>query len=140
MKPICSLRELCISLSKCSSYDEYELCFSQFYESIRLLKSAEILSSFTMDDLNLSNIYCQCHVLCIYEYLCDIADIKKDDSIMSKYGNLYCPMQSTSYYKMALDLTGNEESVVRCFKKELSKSIEPFRSRGIPALVFNPTV
>lgn len=140
MKPICSLRDLCISLSKCSSYDEYELCFSQFYESIRSLKPVEILSKFTIEDLILDNIYCQCHVLCIYEYLCDTADIKKDESIMTKYSNLYCPMQSTSYYKMALDLTGNKESVVRCFKQELSKSIEPFKSRGIPALVFNPAV
>ena len=83
--------------------------------------------------------YLLCDILAIYEYLA-IKDKVKTQSWFKKYKGVSCQKEDADDY---IELRLNPiapENADDIFESMLNKSIEPFKSRGIPASCFDYTV
>lgn len=83
--------------------------------------------------------YLQCDILAIYEYLA-IQDGVKTQDWFKNYKGVVCPKEENDEY---IELTLNPiapENADSIFESMLEKSIEPFKSRGVPATCFDYTV
>ena len=83
--------------------------------------------------------YLQCDILAIYEYLAIKDNVETQDWFKS-YDGVVCPKEENDEY---IELTLNPiapENADEIFESMLSRSIEPFKSRGIPATCFDYTV
>ena len=83
--------------------------------------------------------YLQCDILAIYEYLA-IQDKVEPQNWFKNYDGVVCPKEENDEY---IELTLNPiapENANSIFESMLSKSIEPFKSRGITATCFDYTV
>lgn len=140
MTSIKTLKELCSLLKGVTNSGLYELYFSQFYTSIKEIDLISVVEGFSLHDMDDLCLYSKCRVLCIYEYICKEYGIVVDREIQDTCKDWYCPIQETSLYLSLKDIVVNKEMLELTCRHQVLDSIEPFRSRGIPALVFNPTV
>lgn len=83
--------------------------------------------------------YLQCDILAIYEYLA-IQDDVDVQSWFSFYKGVSCPREENDIYKELKLNPIAPENADEIFESMLEKSIEPFKSRGIPATCFDYTV
>ena len=100
--------------------------------------------NFHFEELDESDIkdlrpYLQCDILAIYEYLANKDKVEVQDWF-NKYKGVYCSKEENDEYielKMNPIAPQNADSI---FESMLDRSIEPFKSRGIPAPCFDYTV
>ena len=88
------------------------------------------------EDLSLSDIvdlrpYLLCDTLAIYEYLGGSSDE------FSQYRTTTCCRDENDFYKALLENPLINTNAEEIYQLALSKSIEPFKSRGIPCKEFN---
>ena len=100
--------------------------------------------NFHFEELDESDIidlrpYLQCDILAIYEYLAN-QDSTPVQDWFHKYNGVSCPKEVNDEY---ICLTLNPlapERADEIFDEMLKNSIEPYKSRGIPATCFDYTV
>ena len=95
----------------------------------------------TLDECDLVGLrpYLLCDILAIYEYLA-IKNSREVDDWFYKYNNLYCPKEvNDEYLVLKLNPLAPQNADI-IFDSMLERSIEPFKSRGIPADCFDYTV
>lgn len=83
--------------------------------------------------------YLQCDILAMYEYLALKDNVELPDWF-KKYEGVYCPKELNDEYIVLKESPLAPENADKIFESMLSRSIEPFKSRGIPATCFDYTV
>lgn len=83
--------------------------------------------------------YLQCDILAIYEYLAMQDNLETQDWFKN-YKGVVCPKDENDEYIILKMNPIAPENADEIFESMLSRSIEPFKSRGIPATCFDYTV
>lgn len=101
-------------------------------------------NKFHFEELDESDIqglrpYLQCDILAMYEYLA-LLDDKEPQDWFKKYDGVSCPKEENDEYIVLKLNPLAPENADKIFESMLSRSIEPFKSRGIPATCFDYTV
>ena len=130
LKELCFLYKECNQeMIKCSVYR------SEYYHR----KKDEAFEELDKSDLEDLRIYLLCDILSMYEYLAIKSNTQVADWFRD-YNGICCPMEDNDdykCYKMSPLAPENAESI---YIISLGKSIEPFKSRGICAEIFNSAV
>lgn len=94
-----------------------------------------------LDEVDLKDLrpYLLCDILSIYEYLANQDCVSVQDWF-KKYNGVSCTkFDNDEYVELTLNPIAPENADI-IFNGMLDKSIEPFKSRGIPATCFDYTV
>ena len=132
-----TLKQLCEEykrVSHCASD-----CCNMRSEYLRVNKGNFHFESLDESDIVGLRPYLQCDILAIYEYLA-LNDNIEVQEWFNKYNGVSCPKEDNDEY---IELTLNPiapENADIIFENMLRNSIEPFKSRGIPADCFDYTV
>lgn len=129
-----------------------DLCSCYRTSSDSIVDCANMLSEYLMinkgnfhfEELDESDIeglrpYLQCDILAIYEYLA-IQDNTEVQDWFKKYIGVVCPREENDEYIILTQNPIAPENADIIFESMLSRSMEPFKSRGIPATCFDYTV
>lgn len=143
-----TLKELVELFNKYNEYNEYNSDKCEGYKNAWILSNR---NNYHFEKLNEEDIidlrpYLKCWILSIYEYLA-IQDNAETDSWFNKYKNEKCRKQENDFYismqKLYFLIHGDDANVKgleESFQIMLDKSIEPFRSRGIPRTCIDDSV
>lgn len=132
-----TLKELCKCYKEVS--DNIIDCCNFRSEYLMLNKGKYHFEELSEEDIKCLRPYLQCDILAIYEYLARLDNIEPQDWFKS-YQGVSCPKDENDEY---IELKQNPiapENADEIFDSMLSRSIEPFKSRGIPATCFDYTV
>lgn len=132
-----TLKHLCNMYKKNS--DNASACCNSRSEFLRVNKGNYHFEELNEEDIKDLRPYLQCDILAIYEYLAQL-DKVNTQMWFSKYNDVVCPKELNDEY---IELTLNPlapDSADAIFSSMLVKSIEPFKTRGIPATCFDYTI
>lgn len=131
-----TLKELCSLYKKCNQ----EMMQCSVYRSEYLhRKNDESFESLDESDLEDLRPYLLCDILAMYEYLAIKSCVEVADWF-KKYKGVSCSMKDNDDYKCYRQSPLAPENAESIYKSSLENSIEPFKSRGICAKVFNNAV
>lgn len=132
-----TLKQLCQAYREVSK--SASSCCNMRSEYLMINKDNFHFEELDEEDIKDLRPYLQCDILAIYEYLA-LQDKVEPQDWFKKYTDISCPKEENDEY---IELTLNPiapENADSIFESMLSRSIEPFKSRGIPATCFDYTV